>query len=374
MELRGTYKGGGGPDKTILLSAAKHDKNRFFILVTYLRNPNDDDFQIGDMAKRMGVSDYIEVFDRSMLDVKCLFQLNSLAKKNSVQIIHIHDLKTTLLGFLLKVLNPRAKIMHTAHGWIINSQLDSLKQKIQYMMLKFYPLHIAVSEATRKLMIKSGINPNTIRVLYNSIDIDYWQKDGEQSTVRSEFGIPDDSFIVGTVGRVSREKDLPTFFRVAQNVLDVYPNTYFLIVGDGKGEIVNESHKLAIETGIDRSFIFTGHRIDLKNIYASLDLFLTTSLTEGLPNTLLEAMAMEVPIVATGVGGVPELIEDGKTGVLCNVGDVDGITSMVLGLLADSGKREEFAVNGRARIVEKFSFNKRLEIIEDYYWGLARDS
>jgi glycosyltransferase involved in cell wall biosynthesis len=97
-------------------------------------------------------------------------------------------------------------------------------------------------------------------------------------------------------------------------------------------------------------------------------------LTEGLPNTLLEAMAMEVPVVATGVGGVPELIEDGKTGVLCNVGDIDGITSVVLGLMADSGKREEFAVNGRARIVEKFSFNKRLEIIEDYYWGLARDS
>ncbi len=135
MELRGTYKGGGGPDKTILLSAAKHDKNRFFILVTYLRNPNDDDFQIGDMAKRMGVSDYIEVFDRSMFDVKCLFQLHSLAKKNNIQIIHIHDLKTTLLGFLLKVLNPRAKIMHTAHGWIINSQLDGLKQKLQLMKL-----------------------------------------------------------------------------------------------------------------------------------------------------------------------------------------------------------------------------------------------
>lgn len=373
MELRGTYKGGGGPDKTILLSAARHDGKKFFVLVTYLRDPDDGDFQIGAMAEGLSISDYVEVMDRRMLDLKCLFDLNSLVKKYHIQIIHVHDLKTTLLGVLLKTLNPKVKIMHTAHGWIKNSEMDGIKQKLQFLMLRFYPMHIAVSEATKKLMIESGIKPDTIRVLYNSIDTDYWKNDGNLSTVREEFGLSNESLIVGTVGRLSKEKDLPTFFKVVRNVINVYPNACFLIVGDGKGTIVDDLHQFVKEMGISGSVIFTGHRTDLRNIYLSFDLFLTTSLTEGLPNTVLEAMAMEVPVVATKVGGVPELVVDGQTGILRDTGDVDGITDAVLGLLSDFRQRQEFALNGRKRIIEKFSFDKRLESIETYYEYLVNN-
>ena len=373
MELRGTYKGGGGPDKTILLSAVKHDKKRYYILVIYLREPKDNDFQIGAMVARLGVANYVEVLDRSKLDLKCLVELNRLLRSNNIQIIHVHDPKTILLGFLLKLLNPKIKIMYTAHGWMLNTDYDRLKQKLEFLMLRSYPMHIAVSEATKKLMIESGIKPDTIKVLYNSIDTDYWKNDGSLSTVREEFGLSNKSLIVGTVGRLSQEKGLPTFFKVVRNVINVYPNACFLIVGDGKGTIVDDLHQLVKEMGISGSVIFTGHRTDLRNIYLSFDLFLTTSLTEGLPNTVLEAMAIEVPVVATRVGGVPELVVDGQTGILCDTDDVDGITEVVLGLLSDFRQRQEFALNGRKRIVEKFSFDKRLESIETYYEYLANN-
>ena len=363
--------GGGGPDKTILLSAARHDKKKFFILVTYLKNPDDVDFQIGLMGANYGIPNYIELLDRSVLDLKCLFQLSSLVKKYKIDIIHVHDLKTTILGAFLKLLNPQVKIMHTAHGWIINSRLDSIKQQIQYQMLKLYPLHIAVSNATKNLMIASGINEKKIKILYNSIDTSYWRKEDNISTLRKEYNIPQETPVIGTVGRLSIEKDIPTFLNVAQKVLKIKSDSIFFIVGDGKGPIVNDLKKLTKKMGIDKSVIFTGHRTDLKNIYGDLDVFLMTSLTEGLPNTVLEAMAMEVPVVATSVGGLPELIDSPLNGFLYNPGNSEEMAEKIIELLLNKNIREKITKKARERILNTFSFETRLKNIEKIYLNLV---
>lgn len=370
MELRGTYKGGGGPDKTILLSAAKHDTKDFFVLVTYLREPDDDEFQIGEMAKFYGVPYYVEVIDRSMLDMVCVFELNRLIRKYKLEIIHAHDIKTTLLGVILKILNPSVKIMHTAHGWILNSNRDRLKQKIQFFLLKCYPFHIAVSKATRDLMVQSGIPGKNIKVLYNSIDTSYWSKGRGVPSLRREYNLQEGTPVVGTVGRLSREKDIPTFFNVALKILHDCPETVFFIVGDGKGDIVEELKDLAESMGLSDHVFFTGHRTDLPDIYSSFDLFLMTSLTEGLPNTVLEAMALEIPVVCTSVGGVPELIDHGETGYLCSPGDVDDLSNRVIELLTDSNKRIQLGKKERERILKYFDFNKRLSNIEKMYFDL----
>ena len=374
MELRGTYKGGGGPDKTILLSAAKHDRDRFFVLVTYLRDPKDKEFQIAEMASQYGVPDYIEVSDRRMLDLKCLFELNRLIRKYRLELIHVHDQKTTLMGFLLRILNPKVKVMNTAHGWIVNSKVDSLKQKIQYAMLKTFPLHIAVSEATEKLMLSVGFDAKTIKVLYNSIDCNTWSPgNGDRLKIRKEFQIPDDAFVVGTIGRISQEKDLPTFLKVAQRILKMYPQIRFLVVGDGKNSmIVDELKQQAESMGIEHAIIFTGHRTDLLDIYSALDLFLMTSLTEGLPNTVLESMAMGVPVVATSVGGVPELIEHGKNGFLQQPKNVDELTESVIKIVSDKNCCTLLKEKGKETIKKRFSFDIRLQAIENIYLELAQ--
>lgn len=371
MELRGTYKGGGGPDKTILLSAAKHDKNNFFVLVTYLRDPDDDDFQIASMAQKYNVPNYVEVFDRSIVDIRCLLTLNKYVKEYQIQIVHTHDLKTTLLGFFLKFLNPKIKIMHTAHGWIVHTRLDSFKHKLQFIILRFYQLNIAVSKATKNIMLKEGISSSSIKVLHNAIDTKTWSKRNVRSVIRKEFCIPEDYFVIGTIGRLSKEKDLISFLRIASKILYNFEKTKFLIVGDGiektKKELINYTKQLNIQ----HSVIFTGHRKDLLNIYAGIDLFLTTSLTEGIPNTILEAMAMEVPVVATRVGGVPELIENTKTGILCNPREISNISNLVKELMTDQTLRKEIACRARKHIIDKFSFNRRCKIIENYYRGLV---
>jgi len=366
MELRGTYKGGGGPDKTILLSAKNHSE-RFFVLVTYLRSPGDSKFQIGQKAKELGIAHYVEVIDKRMIDFSCLSQLSSLIREYHIQIVHAHDLKSTLLGGLLKLMHPRIKLMNTAHGWMMNNKADHIKQKFQLLLLRFFPLHIAVSQATKNILIQNGIPARNINLLYNAIDVNVWQRNGAVSTVRKEFDLPEESKIVGTVGRLSPEKDIPTLLLVAQKIIKVHPNTYFIIVGNGKANEFTYYKNLAAKFGIQNSVVLTGHRNDLRNLYASFDLFLTTSLTEGLPNTVLEAMAMEIPVVATRVGGVPELMIDNETGFLCQPGNVEDIAEKVDILLTSPNRRKKFATKARSRVITHFHFKDRLTKIEQLY-------
>ena len=116
MDLRGTYKGGGGPDKTILSSAQRHDKERFFVLVTYLRDPRDPEFQITEKARKLGIP-YVEVQDGRLLDIKCLKKLNAIISEYKIELIHAHDDKTLLYSWLLKRVRPKLKIAFTCHSF-----------------------------------------------------------------------------------------------------------------------------------------------------------------------------------------------------------------------------------------------------------------
>ena len=120
LELRGTYTTGGGPDKTILLSAEKHNKDLVNPVVVYLRDINDDNFQIGQMAEGRGFK-YIEVLDRSKIDIKCIIELNRIVKEYNIDIIHGHDYKTDMLAYILGLIHSKVHLVSTAHGWITNS-------------------------------------------------------------------------------------------------------------------------------------------------------------------------------------------------------------------------------------------------------------
>ena len=377
MELRGTYKGGGGPDKTILLSATKHDKKRFFILVTYLRDPKDKEFQIKDKAKKLGIN-YIEVYDRRLLDIRCILELNKLLKSYHIDILHAHDDKTLLYGWLLKLLNPKLKIIYTCHSHpnYNRKDFDSFIKFINYRIRKFIRLFlikrfqkpiIVVSKATKKLLVKDNLKENDIIVLYNGIDVNFWKKKNNCKKLKKELGLKNNEFLVGTVARIDYDKDFPTFFKVVKLVTAQVPNVKFVVVGDGKGNELYNTKIMAKKMGLEGTVFFTGHRNDLLDIYSSFDLFLMTSLSEGLPNTVLEAMSMEVPVVSTAVGGVPELVINGETGYLCQVGDVKSLAEKIVYLLKNKALHTQFAQAGRKRVITYFSFEERIKKIEKIY-------
>ena len=376
MDLRGTHKGGGGPDKTILLSAQRHDKERVFVLVTYLRDPGDQEFQISERAKKFNIP-YVEVQDRKLLDIKCLLELNRIIGEYQIELIHAHDEKSLLYSWLLKRVRPKLKTVFTCHSFPYHNTSDFSsplgyvdyrlrRQAVLFFIKRCLKPIMVVSEATKKKLMDAGLKTETLG-LYNGIDADLWRRKNGNAILRIEFGLREDDFLIGTVARIDPDKDLPTFYKVVKLVRAQVPNARFVIVGDGKGDELAKAKHQAEQFGLKDSIYFTGHRDDLLYVYSSLDIFLMTSITEGLPNTILEAMAMEVPVVSTAVGGVPELIVDGEHGFLCSVGDAEALSRKVVELIQNSGLRVKFAENARKRVEEDFSFDQRVRRLENLY-------
>ena len=386
MDLRGTYKGGGGPDKTILSSAQRHDKERFFVLVTYLRDPRDPEFQITEKARKLGIP-YVEVQDGRLLDIKCLKKLNAIISEYKIELIHAHDDKTLLYSWLLKRVRPKLKTAFTCHSFPNYNSSDFpsplgyvdyrvRRQAVLFLIKRCLKPIMVVSEANQKKLMDAGLKTDALSMLYNGIDANLWRRENGNAILREELGLNQNDFLIGTVARIDYDKDLPTFFKVVKLLVAQVPNVRFVIVGDGKGDELAKAKHQAEQIGLKDSISFTGHRDDLLNVYPSLDIFLMTSITEGLPNTILEAMAMEVPVVSTSVGGVPELIVDGEHGFLCSVGDAEALSRKVIELIQNSGLRIKFAQNARKRVEEDFSFDqrvRRLENLYEYYASMDQD-
>jgi glycosyltransferase involved in cell wall biosynthesis len=377
MDFRGTYKGGGGPDKTILNSAAQHDPSRFHVLVAYLRQPDDKEFQIADKAKLLALN-YVDLVDHTMLDWGCIRQLVKLVRQEKISLIHSHDDKTLLYSVILKHLVPGMRIMHTCHSHSEYAKETfrsskaywkfRLRKKILiWLMRQHMPPVLTISENTRQRLIRGGLKQKNVIVLYNGIDVEHWKRSNANPVLRKELGLSKDDLLVGTVARITYDKDLPTFFKVADKVTKQLPNVKFIIVGDGYGNELQKAKNDVVTRGLENVVFFTGHRTDLLDIYSSFDLFLMTSHTEGLPNTALEAMALEVPVVSTAVGGVPELVLDRENGLLCPVGDAESLADGVINLLQQPQRRLEMARKSRNRIEEKFNFSKRVLLLEGIY-------
>ena len=378
MDFRGTYKGGGGPDKTVLNSAALHDKNRVDVRVVYIRDPKDPEFQIGDRARSMGLN-YTEVLDRNIFDLKCIYDLIKFVKKEKIDILHCHDDKTLLYGVFVKIFKPSIKIIFTVH---LHTPLEEkefsykgsyikalARRKFITFLMKLYknPL-MSVSDCTRDSLGSDGINIDNVVTLRNCIDTNLWKKESGSPILKKELGIPECDFLVGTVARIAQKhKDLPTFYQVAKNITERMDNVKFVIVGDGHADLLEKAREEVKSLGLDGKLFFTGHRNDLYNIYRSFDLFLMTSYTEGLPNTVLESMAMGVPVVSTSVSGVPEIIQNGVSGFLCEIRDVNCLSDGVYRLLTDHALRHQFELNGRKVIEDQFEFSWRVEILEEFY-------
>lgn len=383
LELRGTYKGGGGPDKTILLSAARHNPGRVQIVVAYLRDPADHEFQITARAKRMGL-EFHELKDRRVVDFKCIAHLRRLIKAYAIDELHAHDDKSLLYGWLLKLITPGLRIVYTCHLLLDfhPADFDSSLQYQNYLLRKRIGLFLtkrfmrpimAVSGFCKKQLVREGLNDEDILVLHNGIDVDHWRPSNGNGTLRRELNLGENQRLIGTVARIDKQKDFPTFLDVVERVLKELPDVRFVIVGDGKGDEIDLLKQRIEEKQLNRYVYLTGHRNDLTDVYSSFDLFLMTSDNEGLPNTVLEAMAMGVPVVSTAVAGVPELVDDGSTGFLCDIGDGKRLAEKVVALIRNDSLRKDFGEKGRHHVVDNFSFNDRVRKLEDLYEFYVRD-
>lgn len=212
-----------------------------------------------------------------------------------------------------------------------------------------------------------GVPERLLQVVYNGVDLERFAPVADRSALRESLGLPTDAPIIGAIARHTEEKRLDRFIEAARLIARDRPDTVFLTAGGGPtlGRIQELARNYALNVR------FLGHRDDVPRILAALDVFVITSETEGLPVAAVEAMAVELPVVSTIVGGVAEIVRDGVDGVLVPPGDVEGVARGVLSLLRDEGLRRSMAREARLRVRALVDLKAIVAQHEDLYRELA---
>jgi len=228
---------------------------------------------------------------------------------------------------------------------------------------------IAVSEGARRhYLTLGGVPPDRVTTVYNGIDLtDFARVDRrrERAAVRRELGVPEDASLLTTVAVLRPQKGIRFMIRALPGVLRANPSAYYLIAGDGP-------HRDALaadvdEAGVRERVIFAGMRDDVPRLLAASDVFVLPTLTEALPTVLAEAMAARLPIVASAVGGVPEMVEDGRNGLLVPAGDPAALSRACLALLSAPERREMMAEAGWRVVNRKFNVRRQVGQLEAIY-------
>ena len=221
----------------------------------------------------------------------------------------------------------------------------------------------------RALEKELGISPEKLVTIYNGIDLERFKSQITTGKIRHEFGIPENAPVIGTVGNLSHKKGLPYFMEAIPEILRAFPETRFLLVGQGPLE--KEMKERAAQIPRHKQIIFTGARADVPDLIGAMDIFVLASLFEGLPNVLLEAMSLAKPVVATEVGGIPELVDSAVDGVLVPPKESYALAEAVLSLLKNPAKAQALGERGREKIRKDFVLERMIDQYEELYLSLA---
>ena len=366
LELRSVRGTGGGPEKTILLGASRADRAKFDVTVCYLRDQRDEVFEIDRRARAADI-DYVEITERHSFDLKIWRALRSIVHERQIDIVHAHDYKTDFLAWALARVEPIVALS-TAHGWSRGSIREFGYFFADKVLLSRYTAVIAVSEPIRRTLLRFGARQQRVRRILNGIDPNAFRRTpGAGNALRRELGLSPDVTVVGSVGRLERVKRFDILLEaVAQLTKPV------AIVIAGEGTCRPDLEKKARDLGLDKRVWWLGLRRDVKEIHQAFDVYVQSSETEGVSNALLEAMALETPVVATSVGGTAELIEDEVHGLLVPKNDAAALMRAIERTLGEPAAVAVRAAQARRRVEVDLSFEARTRAVERVYEELMR--
>lgn len=368
LELRSVRGTGGGPEKTILLGARRAGPG-VTVTVCYIRDRSDAEFGIGQRAAELGV-DYIEIAERGPFDPRVWSQLRRIVRERGIDIVHAHDYKTDLLALLLSWSDGIVPLA-TAHGWTGHSPRErAVYYPVDKLVMRSFPITIAVSGEIRSELIRRGAHPERVRVVLNGIDPGAFRRQpGLERKARAELGMGPDDLVVGAIGRLEPQKRFDLLIEACARVKERRPSLRLLIAG--AGSLRTELDALAARKLPGYACRLLSHRPDVAFMHHAFDLFVQSSDYEGTPNAVLEAMALETPIVATAAGGTTDILQDGVEGTIVPCGNVDALAAAIDRALGDREGLAQQVRHARARVETRLSFDERVAAVERIYFELA---
>lgn len=310
---------------------------------------------------------------RPLRDLRTVWQLTALMRRLRPHIVHTHTAKAGAVGRLAARLAHVPVVVHTFHGHVLSGYFSpattAVYRGIERQLARHTDRLLAVTPRVADELVALGVGARSqYRVLPIGLDLAPLVASARhRGALRAELGVGDVP-LVGIVARLAPIKAHDVFLAVAARVRQTLPAARFLVVGDGEQRLALEQQATAL--GLADAVRFLGWRADIDRLYADLDVVVLTSRNEGSPVALIEAMAAGVPVVATDVGGVADVVEHGATGLLAPVDDAAGLAGHVLRLLAAPDERRVFGDRGRAAVVATYGADRLVTDIEALYEDL----
>lgn len=285
-----------------------------------------------------------------------------LLKRLNPQIVHFNTPRDLLMGGLAA--HWRGNILRVCSRRVdfpLPNRLSSVKFRLAAHHV------IAISRSIRKTLLDCGLSGDRVSVIYEGVDLQ-----GLEALPESSCAIPPDRLVVGTVAALTEEKGHAVLLNAMEKLKQRFPGTCFVWVGGGR--MRSELERVSRRMGFEEDLLMTGFREDAEALMRKFDIFCLPSLSEGLSSAILTAMAYGKPVVASRVGGIPELVVHGRTGLLVEPGDPAALAGALSRLLASRQLRHEMGQAGRARVESSFTLKKKLDETEELYIQLLRAS
>jgi len=301
-----------------------------------------------------------------------IFRIISLISKGNFDIIHTQASRD------LWLLVPALKLAGSKIPLVFTKQVGSFVVKRDLLHRIIYNrvnLAFAISGVIKKNMIDTTpLPPDKIRLLYNCIDVNRFDPANARRTeIRNEFNVPESELLIGMMARFSPGKGHEEFLGAAKILKETYNNLKFVIVGKasyGEEDYERKIKELAEKSGLSNVVIFTGFRKDTINVLSAMDIFVFPSHAEAFGIALIEAMAMQLPTVASNADGVLDITIDGETGYLFENKNVNDLRDKISRLIKSREDRIKFGKAGRKRVIDKFNIEKQTTEIIDIYSSL----
>ncbi len=352
-----------GAETVLINLAASLERAGHRAIVGVFDNRHSPNIEIADQAKAHGLS--VEMIPcRGQMDWQAVRVIRRCIVAREVDLVHTHGYKADVYGYLAarRLGKP---LVATCHNWPHLTPLSRFYALLDRLVLRQFRRVVAVSDAVADVLQRSGVPPDKIVRIDNGVDLSRFA--AASPTLAHEIARPGKA-IIGAVGRLSPEKGFDYFLHAAKKLLADFPETLFVLVGEGDQR--PRLKELAHELGLTGRVIFAGQRADMPGVYASLDIFVLSSLNEGMPMVILEALGAGRPVVATRVGAIPRLIPEESIGILVSPGDAAELARAMARLLADPEGRRKMGANGQAWVRQHFSAEVMARSYMSLYAGL----
>jgi glycosyltransferase involved in cell wall biosynthesis len=364
----------GGAQENTMFTASMLDKRRFQVEVLSGPQTGSEGSLIKEVRQRGIPLTILPELLRQVSpkeDLLALWKLYRLMRKQRYTIVHTHSSKAGILGRLAARLAGVPIIIHTVHGWSFHDYMSPVVRKIYILLERWMATFtdrlvvVARPDIEKGLQARIG-RPDQYRLIRSAIPLDEFEPGSiDRLAVRRELGLPEEAVVIGNVGRFSEQKNPLDWVNAAAIVGRGNPQVYFLLVGDGPMRPQVEA-RLEAE-GMAQQTVLTGLRRDVPRLMAAMDIFLLTSLWEGLPRVIPQAMSMGLPVIANRADGTLEAIQQGETGYLCSPGDIRQMADFCLDLVEHPEKRQAMGMKGRLIARQEFDLQQMIRQIEELY-------